>query len=122
VQPTSSCKKGDTYVGTHTGKTYKYGTGIWCLNSENRVDSTNIERHLIMLLDLLWPKKESIKELMEQYSARADFHIYWVSTTGTGGPVIGVETLRRIADLNADLDFEFQGPFDDECESADIVV
>ena len=114
--PLSAARKGETHVGSHTKKTYEYKTGAWCVSSEDVVESTSIERHLVFLLDILEPKKESIKKLIKQLSIRADFHIYWVSATGTGGPVISADTLRRIADLNADLDFEFQGPYEDDDE------
>ncbi len=82
-------------------------TNIWALETERKLKSTSLERHLIFLLDQLEYARETIIELAADPSIRVEFHCYWLSETGHGGPVLSCEVLRRITNLGADLDFDF---------------
>lgn len=81
--------------------------GGWLITSEHRLDTTSIERHLRVLLDLLEPHKAAILALIEDADLRADFFCLWRSATGHGGPEISPATLARIAALRASLGFDF---------------
>jgi Domain of unknown function (DUF4279) len=104
IQPSFSHAKGDT-LESRAGL-LKHRTGIWALESEDKLETTNLEKHLISLLDKLESVSAIILELITKYSLSVDFHCYWVSETGQGGPLISPETLMRVANLNAYLDFE----------------
>jgi Domain of unknown function (DUF4279) len=106
IQPNFSHAKGDTFESR--AGLLKHRTGIWALESENKLEATNLEKHLIFLLDKLEPVSANILELITKYSLSVDFHCYWVSATGQGGPLISPKTLMRIANLHAYLDFEIQ--------------
>lgn len=114
VTPSLAFRKGDSVFNPHTGeKICERKAGCWAVNTEDDVESTSMERHLVLLLDILEQSRDRIKELIRRLSLEADFHVYWVTASGTGGPIITAATLKRIADFGTDLDFEFQGPYDD---------
>jgi Domain of unknown function (DUF4279) len=104
IQPSFSHAKGDT-LESRAGL-LKHRTGIWALESEDKLETTNLEKHLIFLLDKIEPVGAIILELITKYSLLVDFHCYWISATGQGGPLISPATLMRVANLNAYLDFE----------------
>ena len=104
IQPNFSHAKGDTFESR--AGLLKHRTGIWALESENKLETTNLEKHLIFLLDKLEPVSSIVAELVLKFSLAVDFHCYWVSATGQGGPLISPETLMRVANLHAYLDFE----------------
>jgi hypothetical protein len=106
IQPSFSHAKGDTFESR--AGLLKYRSGMWALESEDALETTNLENHLLFLLDILEPASSTIVELILKLSLSADFHCYWVSATSQGGPIISSKTLMRIANLHADLDFEIQ--------------
>jgi hypothetical protein len=55
-----------------------------------------------------------LRALIEEQRLLADFHCYWVSATGQGGPMVTPETLSRMGAIGAMLDFEFHGPWPGE--------
>lgn len=100
------------------GQPVKQRIGVWYITSEGRLETTNTERHLLDLLEKLEPVKEELRAVVQRQSLVADFFCYWVSATGHGGPEVSPDTLRRIADLDARLGFDFYGPFaDDDAET-----
>ncbi len=99
---------------SRTGRGVRQPTGVWFISSEGQIGSTSLERHLLYLLDILEPQRDTLREVMSEQSLQADFSCYWVSATGQGGPAVGPTTLRRASDLSATLGFEFHGPFGDE--------
>jgi hypothetical protein len=95
---------------SRTGRGIRQPTGVWYISSKDRIGSTSLERHLRYLLDIVEPVRRELLALVAEHSLRADFHCYWVSAVGQGGPEISSETLRRISDFGATLGFEFHGP------------
>lgn len=43
-----------------------------------------------------------------------DIACYWVSRSGHGGPTIPPPQMRRLADLNIELGFDFYSPYESE--------
>jgi hypothetical protein len=119
IQPSFAHAKGDTFESR--AGLLKHRTGMWALESEDKLETTSLENHLIFLLDILEPASSTIVELILKLSLSADFHCYWVSETSQGGPIISSKTLRRIANLHADLDFEIHFFGVDANESEDIL-
>jgi hypothetical protein len=93
-----------------TGRGIRQPTGVWYITSEGRVGSTNVERHLSYLLEIVEPAKRELLEVAAEQSLRMDFYCYWISATGQGGPGLSAESMKRIADLDATLNFELHGP------------
>jgi hypothetical protein len=88
-------------------------TGIWKLSSKDELMTTNLERHLVFLLERLEPVTLEIIKIADERSLETDFFCYWLSVTGHGGPEFSPGVLRRISNLNASLNLDFYGPFDD---------
>jgi len=105
IEPNVSMVKGTRLLGrTANGSAQK---GVWGITSEKQVHSTSLERHLVYLIDILEKKHEELKELIKENNFICEFLCYWMSDTGYGGPIISPETLCRIANLYAELDFDF---------------
>jgi len=86
-------------------------TGVWLISTDDKVDSTSTERHIVYLLELLEPVSQKLLEVVDQQALEARFGCYWVSAAGQGGPGLSADALARMARLNATLGFEFHGPF-----------
>ncbi|QEH32954.1 hypothetical protein OJF2_14460 [Aquisphaera giovannonii] len=85
----------------------------WFLESRGRVDSRDSRRHIDWLLDQLAPRAEAIRSLQER-GCRMDISCYWLSRSGHGGPIIPPTQMRRLAELNIELGFDFYGPYEED--------
>lgn len=103
ITPSFARRKGDKYGGPRRPVASR--TGIWALESEKSVTSADLEKHLEFLLNQLDAKASLVAELTRG-GLTADILCYWMSATGQGGPVLGAATIRRIAELGVDLDFD----------------
>ena len=81
---------------------------IWALSSKGEMSTTAIEQHLRFLLDQLEPVSREILEIVSQQSLISYFHCYWLPGGFLGGPVLTPQTIERIGNLNAYLDFGFR--------------
>lgn len=103
----TAAKDQEIPVGRQGRTSRRQSTGVWLLASEDHVDSTAVERHLVHLLDAVEPASAAVDALRRRQELRADFFCYWPSATGHGGPEVSPGTLRRIAALDAALGFDF---------------
>lgn len=85
----------------------------WFLTSNSRVESRDSRRHVDWLLDQLAPATNALRSLQMQ-GCRMDIACYWVSRSGHGGPTIPPPQMRRLADLNIELGFDFYSPYESE--------
>lgn len=106
IPPSASATKGQTNPLLHSPASLPSRTGYWMLTSEGSVKSTNLEAHLLFLLDQLEPARSRVKELSASRAIRVEFHCFWMSETGHGGPVLSAGVLERIAALGATLEFD----------------
>lgn len=106
ILPSTSARKGEPNPLLHSARPLPCRTGCWMLTSEERVTSTNLEAHLVFLLDQLEPERRKIKELSKLDDTRVELHCYWMSETGQGGPFLSANVLERIVALGVDLDFD----------------
>ena len=113
VQPTRALAKDEEIPAGREGKARRQRTGMWLLGTEDKLESTSLERHLIHLLDAIEPAARALNALRTQCDLRADFFCYWLSATGNGGPEVSAATLARMAALDASLIIDFYGPFAD---------
>lgn len=113
LDPSLARAKGEEIPAGRIGRARRQRTGVWSLSTENLLDSTSPERHLVHLLDAVEPASAELHRLRATDNLQADFFCYWLSATGHGGPEVSPETLGRIAGLQASLGLDFYGPFDD---------
>lgn len=112
-EPTLALAKDQLIPARSAGLARRQRTGVWLLSTENAVNSTSLERHLVQLLDAVEPRSEMLQAIRAAQNLKADFFCYWLSATGNGGPKLSAGTLGRIAALGASLGFDFYGPLDD---------
>lgn len=83
--------------------------GFWELSSQGLVASTDLERHIVWLLDHIEPLQSQLQSVRTN-RIRAEISCFWESRTGHGGPSFSPGLLRRIAglDLELGLDIYFE--------------
>jgi Domain of unknown function (DUF4279) len=115
LTPTRTFAKGqEVPVGRKGKTTRRQRTGVWLLGTEDRVESTSLERHLIHLLDAVEHATPALARLRAQRGLTVDFFCFWESATGHGGPEVSPDTLARIAALDAALGIDFYSVDGDE--------
>ena len=78
----------------------------WELSSQGRVESDDLENHVIWLLSHLRSKKILKDELIEGY--RCYLSVFWGASTGTGGgPVISVSLAKLLVQHGLRVDVGF---------------
>jgi hypothetical protein len=106
IRPSAVAAKGQTNPLSHMSKPQLARVGFWYLTTRGIVESKNLEAHLICLLDQLAPSSAQIRNLANSSNLRVEFHCYWMSETGYGGPILSPKVLERISNLGATLDFD----------------
>jgi hypothetical protein len=101
IQPTEAFSYGDPYRGGVRHRSF------WGLSSRDQLESTDLQEHLIWLLDRLEPAREEIQKLRAQGNMRADFYCVWMSATGEGGPIFSSGVLSRVALFGINLGISF---------------
>ena len=110
IQPDKVAQRGDERRNAAGALLSPHEGGFWLLSSKGRVDgelhSKDLNQHLMFLLKLLLPHRESI--LRFAGSGETYFDVLWESSylyAGTG-PVIRPECIEGIAQLAASLGFD----------------
>jgi hypothetical protein len=104
VLPTECVRRGHPVRSLHGKREVRSRTGRWELSTQGSTNSTELEEHLVLLLSKIEPVSERIRLI--RVPVRVEFHCFWMSGTGQGGPVLSAKTLGRISRLGADLDFD----------------
>ena len=83
--------------------------GCWLVRSKNQIASKDVNEHLRFLLGLLLPHRDIIKD-----TAKGGVAVFTVHWTGQSypydcGPVIAVDCVAGIAELQAELQITFHG-------------
>lgn len=104
IEPSFGWRKGD--VHGHPTRPVRSPTGIWAVESKAAVSSTILEEHLAYLLDRIGEPDPSFRSYLRDHDLKPDFFCYWMSATGQGGPAISPGTLKRVADVGADFNFD----------------
>lgn len=105
ISPSFARAKGDVYGPP--ARPIRSRTGIWALESEAAINSTELEDHLAYLIAKLAPAaSEPLTRLIAEGS-KVDVLCFWMSATGQGGPVLSPRILARVAELGAELSFDF---------------
>lgn len=91
----------------------------WQLSSENQVISRDALRHIDWLLAQLEGKEGTFATLNDR-SWTFKISVFWSSGAGHGGPALTAQTMRRLAELDLGLEFDFycmDDPEEDESEA-----
>jgi hypothetical protein len=107
ISPSYGCTK--AAVSPFEGFPASDPTGVWAVSSEGKLFSTNLERHLLFLMDVLEPVRAKILQTVEAHRATARFFCPWWTVSGQGGPVLSPQILARISDLQASLRIDYHG-------------
>lgn len=121
LTPTLVIRAGDdrrTVSGRVLDGAYEFSK--WMIETDGRLASTSLERHLNVLLELLEPHAGEIEQLRSELSCDTRFECYFVASTDVisrfQGPGFSTATLARIVKLGADLTFDFATLSRDEDE------
>jgi hypothetical protein len=81
----------------------------WRVSSESHDRSTNLERHIHLLLDQIEDKISVVQELKRR-NCQVDMYCFWQGhgTSNDVGPFITPYTLRRVADFDLSMIFAFR--------------
>jgi hypothetical protein len=80
--------------------------GGWFFGTEGIVESKVVEEHIGWILDRLDNKHEVISQLQRE-GCRVEISCYWASACGNGGPFLSATLLRRLAEFNIGIWFDF---------------
>jgi phosphoribosylpyrophosphate synthetase len=105
IAPTFARRKGDKYGKSDRPVTSR--TGVWALESEGFVATSELEQHLEFLIGTVGPAAATVLKTLRQQGFVVDILCYWMSGTGQGGPVLSPEILSGVAHLGATLNFDF---------------
>jgi len=108
VEPTGAHDAGDTsrLINGEARDTGRPCTkSFWSISTERRVASRDARRHVDHLLELLDGKGEHLRTLREA-GWRFRVSIFWESKYGHGGPILGPQTMRRLAELELEIWFD----------------
>ncbi|MBK9927102.1 MAG: DUF4279 domain-containing protein [Anaerolineales bacterium] len=100
IQPSRTQVKGEIYKG----KVREWPTA-WFLESETKLQSKDIRRHISWLIDQIEGKSEFIRQLQSEGS-EMKISCFWVSAFGHGGPMLDAEIMKRLAELNVGVGFD----------------
>lgn len=100
LEPSWSYRRGDQKAN---GALRRYG--YWEMSSQSSVTSTNLEEHLLWLLDKLEPRKTEFLALVSQ-RIQTDIFCFWGSKHGYGGPKFSPDVMGRMAALQLSLNLD----------------
>lgn len=107
VTPTDTLRKGQSLIG----RRYKATIGSWQFSSKYGVESRDVRRHIVWLLDAIEGKEAAFQKLRGE-GCETVMSCYWVTAQGHGGPMLDPRLMRRLSDFGMELWFDIYGPFD----------
>ena len=112
IEPSGWQRRGETSHASGRMPTVATLNG-WFLCSRGEIESRDSRRHIDWLLSQLMPKAEAVHSL-QMMGCRMDISCYWLSQQGEGGPTLRPAQMRKLADLNIELWFDFYGPYGED--------
>lgn len=79
--------------------------GGWFLKSRHQVESRDVRRHIVWLLDQLVEKEDELLKLQDE-GYEMYISCFWVSKSGHGGPELNHEIMQRLVALRLDILFD----------------
>lgn len=99
VLPARRFKKGDPYGK----KGNKWSIGLWSISSRDMVESSDVEKHIIWILERLEPVKDKLAQFDLQEGVDASFKIVINLFVHEWDGHIKSSLMKRITDLNVDF-------------------
>lgn len=96
VLPARRFKKGDSYGK----KGNKRPIGLWSISSRDIVESGDLQKHIVWILDLLEPVKDKLANFVSQEGIDASFKVVFNLFIHEWDDVISSTFIKRISDLN----------------------
>ena len=96
IKPTTKHRVGEIH-GKNQDMVWK--TGLWLLDSTAQVQSTEIEEHIIWVLDQLEPMKLQLTSIMDKSDVHIELRIIFSLFTRNWDSIINVKTIERLAEL-----------------------
>lgn len=119
IEPSSWQRRGEFAVRTgRPGPKRVAPLSLWSLTSKGQVASRDSRRHVDWLLERVASKAEVIRSLQEA-GCRMAVNCFWRSQSGHGGPTIPPTQMRRLAELDIELWFDFYDSIGEEAAPTD---
>jgi len=100
IAPSDRHRKGDTRRSGYIEK-----SGAWFLSSKGHLQSKDVQRHIMWILDQLADRVGILHQLQDE-GCSMDIFCYWVSASGQGGPTLSPELMRRLAEAELEVGFD----------------
>ncbi len=104
IEPSRSFSRGDIRLNDK-----KWPHGYWELESSRFVQSEDLIKHLEWLINQVESVKPKFAYLMKNEDIEAIISCFWIMSSGHGAILLSNSLLRRIADLNIDLELDIHG-------------
>ena len=102
--PTDQVTAGKPRVNK-TGKIRIPKLSHWTISSDRIIDSKDARDHIDYVLDIIYPQKEHILKLQENFTM--GMKCVWFAKGVSGGPAVWPEQMSRLSELNLELGFSF---------------
>lgn len=99
LSPSDAHRKGDLLHSVPAGM------GGWFLSSKGKLESRDVRRHVVWILDQLEPNKDALFRLQDS-GYETNIFCYWISANGHGGPDLDRDFMERLVSLRLDLGFD----------------
>lgn len=96
VEPTKSQREGENGARVNG----------WFLSSKSFIHSRDVRRHVDWLLRKISSKRRELLDLQSRVGIQMDVFCYWRSVHGHGGPTLGPEQMRILADFKLNISFD----------------
>jgi hypothetical protein len=105
LEPSAAHRKGDLMYPKNPASDHRHRSGQWSLSTNGRVESRDLRRHVVWLLDRLEPKRAALVRLQCD-GFRIDIFCFWCSAAGQGGPMLDPNQMGRLASLALPIVFD----------------
>ena len=79
--------------------------GGWFLTSKGQIESRDVQRHIVWILDQISEREPVLKEIQGQ-GFEMDVFCYWASAHGHGGPELSHNIMQRLSSLRLKIGFD----------------
>ncbi|PYS66915.1 MAG: hypothetical protein DMF69_24655 [Acidobacteria bacterium] len=79
--------------------------GGWFMSSQGNVESRDVQRHILWILDQLIDREALLKALQDE-GHEIDVFCFWVSAHGHGGPELSPEIMQRLSSMSLKIGFD----------------
>ena len=98
--PSDSQQKGDL-----TQLKKSASVGGWFMSSQGHVESRDVQRHILWILDQLIDREALLKALQDE-GYEMDVFCFWASAHGHGGPELSPEIMQRLSSMSLKIGFD----------------